>query len=198
MTALYIIVGILLFIFLLLMIPVSFRFRYDGEPELILQYLFVRIKLVPPKEKSEKQKNESKKSEKPKEKKPEKKENNLKKLYKKRGLDGLFEILSDVISIIKDTSTKLIKHIVIKKLKIDLLIVGEDAGDTAMKYGYICSNMKLKKKQIDIEPGFTEKETKIFAETKVSIRPWFALGTIISAALRGIKLILGIKKDMEV
>lgn len=56
MTALYIIVGILLFIFLLLMIPVSFRFRYDGEPELILQYLFVRIKLVPPKEKSEKQK----------------------------------------------------------------------------------------------------------------------------------------------
>ena len=193
MTALYIIVGILLFIFLLLMIPVSFRFRYDGEPELILQYLFVRIKLVPPKEKSEKQK----------------KENNLKKLYKKRGLDGLFEILSDVISIIKDTSTKLIKHIVIKKLKIDLLIVGEDAGDTAMKYGYICSalypavsfidsNMKLKKKQIDIEPGFTEKETKIFAETKVSIRPWFALGTIISAALRGIKLILGIKKDMEV
>ena len=96
MTALYIIVGILLFIFLLLMIPVSFRFRYDGEPELILQYLFVRIKLVPPKEKSEKQKNESEKSEKPKEKKPEKKENNLKKLYKKRGLDGLFEILSDV------------------------------------------------------------------------------------------------------
>ena len=207
MTALYIIVGILLFIFLLLMIPVSFRFRYDGEPELILQYLFVRIKLVPPKEKSEKQKNESEKSEKPKEKKPE--ENNLKKLYKKRGLDGLFEILSDVISIIKDTSSKLIKHIVIKKLKIDLLIVGEDAGDTAMKYGYICSalypvvsfidsNMKLKKKQIDIEPGFTEKETKIFAETKVSIRPWFALGTIISAALRGIKLILGIKKDIEV
>ena len=144
-----------------------------------------------------------------KEKKLEKKENNLKKLYKKRGLDGLFEILSDAISIIKDTSSKLIKHIVIKKLKIDLLIVGEDAGDTAMKYGYICSalypavsfidsNMKLKKKQIDIEPGFTEKETKIFAETKVSIRPWFALGTIISAALRGIKLILGIKKDMEV
>lgn len=44
----------------------------------------------------------------------------------------------------------------------------------------------------------SEKETKIFAETKVSIRPWFALGTIISAALRGIKLILGIKKDMEV
>ena len=79
-----------------------------------------------------------------------------------------------------------------------MLIVGEDAGDTAMKYGYICSalypavsfidsNMKLKKKLIDIEPGFTEKETKIFA-----------LGTIISAALRGIKLILGIKKDMEV
>ena len=209
MTALYIIVGILLFIFLLLMIPVSFHFRYDGEPELILQYLFIKIKLVPPKEKPEKQKTESEKSEKPKEKKPEKKGNNLKKLYKKRGLDGLFEILSDVISIIKDTSSKLIKHIVIKKLKIDLLIVGEDAGDTAMKYGYICSavypavsfidsNMKLRKKQIDIEAGFTEQETKIFAETKVSIRPWFALGIMISAAFRGIKLILGIKKDMEV
>lgn len=74
-------------------------------------------------------------------------------------MDGLFEILSDVISIIKDTSSKLIKHIVIKKLKIDLLIVGEDAGDTAMKYGYICSalypavsfidsNMKLKKSKL--------------------------------------------------
>lgn len=82
MTALYIIVGILLFIFLLLMIPVSFHFRYDGKPELILQYLFVRIKIVPPKEKSEKQKNKSEKSEKPKEKKPEKKENNLKSYIK--------------------------------------------------------------------------------------------------------------------
>lgn len=208
MTALYIIVGILLFLFLLLMIPVSFRFRYDGEPELILQYLFIRIKLVPPKEKPDKQKAESEKSEKTKEEKSEKKENNLKKLYKKRGLDGLFEILSELVAIIKDTSLKLIKHIIIKKLKIDLLIVGEDAGDTAMKYAYACSavypavsfidsNMRLRKKQIDIEAGFTEKETKIFVEARVNIRPWFALGTMISAAFRGLKLVLGIKKDIE-
>lgn len=208
MTALYIIVGILLFLFLLLMIPVSFHFVYDGEPKLILQYLFIRIRLVPPKEKPEAQESKVENSEKQAPKKSEKKDNKLKKLYKKRGLDGLLEILEEIISIIKDTSTKLIKHIVIKKLKIDLLIVGDDAADTAMKYAYVCSavypmisfidsNIKLRKKEIDINAGFNEKETKIFAETKVNIRPWFALGTIISGIFRSIKLALRIKKDME-
>lgn len=208
MTALYIIVGILLFLFLLLMIPVSFHFKFDGEPELILQYLFIRIKLVPPKEKPEKQKREIPKPKKQAETKSNKKDNHLKKLYQKRGFDGLLEIISEVFSIIKDTSLKLLRHIVIKRLKIALLIVGDDAADTAMKYGYACTviypvvsfidlNMKLRKREIDIAAGFNEKETKAFADARVSIRPLFALGAVLSGGFRSIKLILGLKNDME-
>lgn len=208
MTALYIIVGILLFLFLLLMIPVSLRFKFDGEPELVLQYSFIKIKLVPPKEKPEKQKSEPSKPEKQAEAKSHKKDNRLKKLYQKRGLDGLLEIISEVFSIIKDTSKKLLKYMVIKDLKIDLLIVGDDAADTAVKYGYACaviypavsfvdSNMKLRKREIDISAGFNEKETKAFAKARIGIRPLFALGAVLSGGFRGIKLILGLKNDME-
>lgn len=208
MTALYIIAGIFLFLFLLLMIPVSFYFKFDGEPELILKYLFIKIRLVPPKEKPQKQKGKPKEDKKQPEKKPEEKENVLKKLYKKRGLDGLLEIIGETMSIVKNTSIRILKHTLIRKLKIDLLIVGDDAADTAMKYAYVCSavypavsfidsNMNLRRKEIDIEAGFNKRETRAFAEARVSIRPWFALGAIISAAFRGIKLIFTIKKDIE-
>lgn len=207
MTALFIIVVILLFLFLLLMIPVSFHFKFDGKPELILQYMFIKIRLVPPKEKPQRQE-EFKQEEKQSQEKSPKKDNRFKKLYQKRGLDGLFEIVGEVVSIIKDTSSMVLRHIVIKKLKIDLLIVGDDAADSAMKYGYACSliypmvsfidsTIKLQKREIDIEAGFNKEETKVLAETKVNIRPWFALGAILLGGFRSIKLILGLKNDME-
>lgn len=207
MTALFIIVGILIFLFLLLMIPVSFRFKFDGEPELILQYLFIKIRLVPPKEKPKKQE-KSKQESKQSEEKSEKKDNRFKKLYQKRGFDGLLEIIGEVVSIIKDTSSVILRHIVIKKLKIDLLIVGDDVADSAMKYGYACSliypavsfidsNMKLRKREIDIEAGFNEKETKALAEAKINVKPWFALGAILSGGFKSIKLILGLRNDMD-
>lgn len=209
MTALYIIGGILLFIFLILMIPLSFHFRYDGEPELFLRYLFIKIKLIPPKEKKKKVTDEKNKEDKKQSEKGSKKqEGSFKRLYKKRGFDGLIQIIKEVTLIVKNASTKILKHTVVKKLKIDLVIVGDDAGDTAMKYGYVCaaiypavsildSNIKIKHKEIDILPGFNEDKMKILVESKVNIRSLFLLHTMISAAFKGIKLILGIRNDIE-
>lgn len=207
MTALYIIGGILLFFFLILMIPLSFRFKFDGEPELFLRYLFLKIRLVPPKEKESSQEKKTEEKKQP-EKKPQKKKSNFKKLYEKQGFDGLLEIIKEAVSIVKNASEKTLRHTVIKNLKIDIIIVGDDAADTAMKYGYACaaiypavsfidSSMKLKRREIDIAAGFNEKQMKIFVESKVNIRPMFLLGTVITAVFRGIKLILGIRNGME-
>lgn len=209
MTALYMIGGILLFAILLLIIPLSFCFKYDGEPELILRYMFIKIKLVPPKEKAEETKGSNqRKTEKESDKESKEKKSSFKTLYKKRGLDGLLDIAKEAVSIIKTASQRILRHIVIKNLKVDLVIVGEDAADTAMKYGYVCagiypaisfidSNITLKRKAVDITAGFNEKETRIFVETKVKIRPIFLLGPIIAAAFKSMKLILKIRNDIE-
>ncbi len=208
MTALYITGGILIFIFLILMMPISFRFKYEGEPELFLRYLFIKIRLVPPKEKKNKPPQQEKEQKKPEEKKKKKEKSPFKILYEKQGLDGLLNIAKEAAAIVTNTSSGILRHTVIGKLKIDLVIVGDDAADTALKYGYACtgiypavsvidSNMKLKRKEIDIAAGFNEPEMKIFVESKASIRPLFLLGTAISAAVKGIKLILKIKNDIE-
>ena len=208
MTTLYIIGGILLFILLILMIPISFHFKYEGEPRLFLRYLFIKIRLVPPKEKDNKPHQQEKEEKKPQEKKPKNEKSPLKVLYEKQGLDRLIDIAKESASIVKDTSKGILRHTVIKRFKIDLVIVGDDAADTALKYGYACagiypaisiidSNIKLKRKEIDITPGFNETEMKIIVESKVNIRPLFFLGTAISAAIKGIKLILKIKNGIE-
>lgn len=209
MTALYIIGGILLFIFIILIIPLGFRIKYDGKATLWLQWLFLKIKLVPTKEKKKK-KSPPKKSE---EKKPKpdgdnKKESDIKKLYKEFGISGLLDILKRVAEILKETSSKLKKHIVIKRLDINVTVVGNDAADTATKFGYVCTGVypavsfistqiKLKKQSVNIVPGFNEKKTAINCDAVVKIKPLFLIGIAIGAMFKAIKLMLSIKQKSE-
>ena len=51
MTALYIILGILLFLLVLLLLPVKIRLEYDNDLKLWVGYTFIYIQLVPKKPK---------------------------------------------------------------------------------------------------------------------------------------------------
>lgn len=202
MTALWIILGIVAFIFVLLICPLSVSLIYDGEVELKIRYLFLCFKILPPKEKKPKEPKpeQPKKTEKSDSKSEEKNKNPIKDFIKKKGTDGLIELLKKMAEIIMKATKTITSHLVISKLDINVLVVGEDAADTAMKFGYLCSavypivsiiesNIKKCNHNENIVAGFNDSETKIYLVLKARIKPLFIIGAALRALFRGIKAI---------
>lgn len=208
------VIGVILFLILfLLFCPFCVSLVYDNEVKLRLGYIFPVFRILPRKakpetesgetEKPEKKKSEpkAKKSEKeePENKDTKKKSNAFLDFTKRNGLDGLIEVLKSVAEIVVGTAKKITSHLVISKLDVGLLVVGEDAADTAIKFGYACSaiyplisiidqNVKKCKHSKNIGAGFDDKETKVHLVIKVRILPIFILTAAGSAFIKGIKL----------
>ena len=205
MTALFIILGIIAVIFVLLIYPLSVSLVYDGELELKIRYLFLCFKILPKKEKKQKKQKKSKpkkteKTEKSDNKSEDKSKNPTKDFIKQKGISGLIELLKKIVDIILKATKSITSHLVISKLDINVLVVGDDAADTAMKFGYLCSavypvvsmiesNIKKCKHNENIIAGFNDTETKIYLVLKARIKPLFLLGAALRALFSGIKAI---------
>lgn len=105
------------------------------------------------------------------------------------GFGGIIEILQYIASKTKVMFSKILKHIVIKELFVDLTVAGDDAADTAMNYGktcaavfpalgIICTNMKVRECDVDINPDFLAKENTGDLHTVIAFRPIFLLMTL--------------------
>ena len=208
MTALYVILIIVGIILLLLMIPLNINISYGESPRVSVRYFFLRFRIFPTPEKKKKtpskaQKKEEKTEEKSEEKSPEKK-NLIKDLKKKHGLQGLIELVYEMAAIVGNVLGRFGKHLLINRFDLNLLVVGEDSADTAVKYGIVCSviypaiaylesNAKLKKHREDIAAGFLAEKTVCELDVRASIRPLFLVGIAFSALIRGIKVIMKYK-----
>ncbi len=197
---LYILLGILLVITLLMLIPVRLKLSYHKELICILYIGFVKLALYPPKYK----KNKKEDSEKEIEKKPEKKKKKTN-LIKEKGLDWLIDVIKRVSNLAKDALKDFFRHIIVKRFMLSIKVAGDDAADTAVKYGYCCSAVypavglivgavKCKKYGIDISPDFEENaepDADIDLEAKILV---FRLVTlIIKHGYKGLKLLLALK-----
>lgn len=194
-TALMVIFIIVLFIFILLLCPLSFHIVYDEEFSLKIRYLFLTFKILPSKKETKEE--EKKKSQKEK---TQKKDNSVLDFAKKKGVTGIFEMLKTIVKIIKSSVLSIGKHLVISKMDINILVVGEDAADTAMKYGYICSVLYPLISMIDcntakcnhnenIVAGFNDTKMKILCEVKARIKPVFLIKTAVFGMIKGFKAI---------
>lgn len=221
MTALYIILGIIAFIILLLICPIRVKLIYENELKLSVGYLFINFKILPKKGKNtekadeigESIKDEKKSSDEPKKNKDstaeggnkqEKKRNPILEFKDKHGMDGILGIVKSLLDILTDIPGKLAKHLVIRILDVKLLIVGDDSADTAIKYGYACSviypivsllesNLKIKRHNEEIVAGFLAEEPDSEIKLVAYIKPWFLLGTGISAFVKFLSAIAKIK-----
>ena len=208
MIALRIILIIIAVILILLMCPLRVFVFYSDELRVKLGWLFLRFTVIPaPPEKPKKKKPEQKKKEQEEktDKPPAKKENTVKKLIKDQGIEGMLELIGEILRIVTDVLRKTAKYLVINRLDIKAVIVGEDSADTAIKYGYVCSGVypavgalagsaKLKKHSEDITAGFLSEKSAAELYMKASIRPIFLLVILVPAAVRGIRLLLKIRK----
>lgn len=186
MIFLYILLGIVLFFITVLSIPLHITVAYDEKIRVSIRYLFVKINLLPVKQKTKKEKppkepkpEKEKKPDAPKEKKP----NPLLEMVKANGYDGMMTVLSNLVRILKIYGGKTFKSVVFDEIYFYISVGTGDAATTAIKYGqtcqkvyplmgYICSNNIVKKYDIDVDTDFLANKTQgeLFFDMHLCIR----------------------------
>ncbi len=198
---LYILLGVLLAAALLLLMPVKVKASYDGSFGFVLIIGFVSLHLYPkkPKKKTKKKKAKKPGSSSPT---PEKEE---KSLLKEKGLSWFVELIKKIADLAAGVLKDFFKHIIIKKLDVSITVAGDDAADTAVNYGRLCSVVypavgavarvvKCKSYGVDITPDFDEKaksEYEFYLYAKITM--FFVVGLVLRHGIKGIKLLLELK-----
>jgi len=191
-----------LIILFILFCPFSIKLIYHETVSLKIGYLFPIIKILPAKPKKEKKSNKKKKIS---DKKEKKSPNPVIEFTKKHGLEGLIELLKELVGIVLKLTDTIRRHIVISKLRLDLLIVGNDPADTAMKYGYACSaiypllsildqHIRIKKHDVYIDAGFNADKTQVRFILKARIMPVFVIIGAVEALIKALKIFMKIKQ----
>ena len=223
MTALYIILGIIAFFVLILSIRITINAEFIDEFKLDIKWLFLKIQILPkvkkdkPKKEKKPKPEKEKKDEEPavtEETPAEKKENIFVKFYNNQGFDAVIQLINNAATSIGKMFSSFKKHIIIRELYLWMTITGGcDAAETALEYGrtcqkvfpalsFICSNMKVKKYDIQVEPDFLGiKNTAQFAFS-ISLRPIFFMNAIVVLAFRllvkvVLKFLMGIKNKSK-
>ena len=178
MTVLYIIGGIILLIALLLILPITAQIDFKDDFFVKVKYLGITVYKITPDEEEQKPNEKAKKTENPK----EKQKGLFTKLTEKHGFKGAVkEMVSFALDILKQTKKQLLK-IKLRNIKIDLIVVGSDAAQTAIDYGAICGvvypvlsiidqNLNVKYKKINITAGFKQTDSQFAFSLDVKANP---------------------------
>lgn len=202
---LWVILSVLVLSFAALFIPVRICVDYTTEARVVLKYLFLKIPLVPQKEKKKKKKNPGKQpSEKKKPDGKKKKEESeirkyLKSLHKSKGIDGLITLVRELAGLATGTLRGLFKHIIFKRFDINVTVATGDAADTAIKYGYVCAGVypalslvlnavRYKDYTVNISADFDRKKPMADCKIQANILPLFAVKEAVKLLLRFVEL----------
>ena len=216
MTAVYVLLGIVVFFVFILSTRITINAEFFEEFKLNISWLFIKIPILPSK-KSDKPKKEKEPKEEPEsEEQPEetkeekeKKENIFVKFYHNQGFDGVIELVNNIAFDLGKMFNSFRKHIVIRKLYLFMTVTGGcDAAETALKYGetcqkvfpalsLICTTFPVKKYDIEIEPDFLGLKDSAQFDVSVHIRPIFFINAFIVFVIRllfnvVLKFLLGI------
>ncbi len=219
MTALYILLGVIAFFVIILSVKITVNAEYFDDFRLSAGWGFLKFQILPAKKS-----NKPKKEKKPKEKKKEesvpdpeseeqlteKNENIFVTFYNNQGFDGVVQLIYNAVSALGKMFGSFKKHIIIRELYLYMTITGNcDAAETAIDYGkmcqkifpamsFICSNLFVKKYDVEIEPDFLGLKNKAQFAFSIHIRPIFFINAIIVLIFRllynvGLKFLKGIK-----
>ena len=223
MTALYIILGIIALIVILCSVKVKITAEYGEAFSLDVQWLFIKLHIFPQteeqkaKREAKKAKKEEKKKKKPEEEKKEEdkpsepKKNIFKEFYENQGFGATVELIQTAAAQLGGFMGSIYRAFVIENLKLLLKVSsGDDAAQNAIKYGkvcsavypsmgFICSNMKVKKYEVNVVPDFISQENKAQFALSLSVRPIKLTYAVVVLAFRLLfkvllKLLKGSKK----
>ena len=226
MIALYIILAVIALIVILFSIKVSVTAVYDETFTLDIKWLFIKLRIYPEDEekrakkeakKAEKdQKKKNSKQEKPKKEKTEEsaspKSNIFKDFYNNQGFAATVNLIRTAAAQLGGFLKGVYRAFVIENLTVLLKVsAGDDAAQTAVKYGkvcsavypamgFICSNMKVKQYDVNVVPDFISAENTATFKLSLSVRPIKLTNAVIVLAFRLVfkvllKLLKGSKKN---
>lgn len=202
MTALFVILGIILFFILLLSVPVVLDMEYIETFKLKVSWLFIKVNILP---KDEKKKKKEKKPKKPKKEKEEdddkedkekvEKENPLKIFYEDQGVLGIVDLINNCASYLGKFTKGFLKSIYIRRLRLRIWVTEGDAAQTAIKYGkfcqmiypplgYICSSCHVKDYDVNIWAEYCGDKTNGEFETRVALIPRSVINAGIAFVFR--------------
>lgn len=226
MIALYIFLAVIALIVILFSIKVSVTAVYDETFTLDIKWFFIKLRIYPEDE-EKKAKKEAKKAEKEQKKKNSKKEkpkkekteesaspksNIFKDFYNNQGFAATVNLIRTAAAQLGGFLKGVYRAFVIENLTVLLRVsAGDDAAQTAIKYGkvcsavypamgFICSNMKVKQYDVNVVPDFISAENTATFKLSLSVRPIKLTNAVIVLAFRLIfkvllKLLKGSKKN---
>lgn len=197
MLALYIILGIIAFFVLLLSIKVRIESEYIDDFEMKLKWLFLEFTIYPFKPKTPKKKEENKVvEEKAEEEVKQVKPNPFKTFYDNQGFEGVIQLIKDSADALGSMMRSMKKHFIIDDLYLWIVVSkNHDAAGTAIEYGnicktvfpsmgYICSTLKVKRYDVNVEPDFIGTLSSAQFAVNFSFRPLFLINSGIAFAIR--------------
>lgn len=196
MLALWIILGIFLFILVLLLIPVTLQ--ADTQPigrrgHLVLGYAFFRFDLEKLAEQSKNKKKAVSGQPKPKKEKGEEEKKNPPQIRK------MLQIVLDFISSAAPPCAMVLRHVAVRRLQVSITVLEEDAQQTAVQYGRVCAFcggalavlencLNVKHADIRVTPDFSrdgaQEKGEAHASVKISLLPIIALAGGVRALVR--------------
>ncbi len=211
MLALYIILGILLFLIAVLSLPFNIYADYKESFVLYVRWLFIKIYIYPPADKKKKPKKEKKpKQETPKEETPqdetqpapEKKENFIKVFYNNQGVNGMLELIANIVTKLNDGLHGIGRSLYIRRLWLRINVADGNSANTAIKYGkmcsavypamgYIISIMHSKNCSVKVQPDFLGSKTEGAFSLHLAVIPSKLLWATI---VMGVKLVIELIK----
>lgn len=202
MLALKIILGIIAFFVLILSVRVTLYMTYDEEFKLDIGWLFIKLHILPKKEKTEKEKKPKKEPKEEQEKQPaeevkseEKKDNIIVSFYKNQGFSGVLQLLKDTVNAINGMFGTIFRHFVFRELKLYMTVGSSDAAQTAQLYGKTCaavfpamglitSTCNVKEYDCAVKPNFMVAEKSAIFRVVLSFRPIFAIAAVVVLAFK--------------
>ena len=215
MIVLYVILGIILFLFLLTLLNIHITAIYHNELRLWVRIAFVKLQLVPPKPKKKKkkkkktQKSPKKQPKKKPEEEPKKKSFDFKAFVKEKGVSGIINIVKEIAKLAGGTVSDVLSAFTVTRLKLDIKVAGSDAADSAIKYGRVCAALfpslqlimtvvKVKKYDVNVNPDFSdEPKNSADAEVFAKIRIISILRIGIKRGLQALKLFIKAKPKKD-
>ncbi len=182
MIFLYVLLGLILTAVVLLWCPVYVSFYFKETLRIKVKFLFFTFNLLP-KEDKKVPKHEPETNEEVREvSQPPKKENIFVSLIREKGLIGFLALLKATIKIVSGSAKKLYEKMHIKTFKLALVVVGEDAADTAIKYGQVQAVVSVATSVllrgvdansccVQVVPGFSQKNSSVDFYAKICFFP---------------------------
>lgn len=204
--ALWIILGIVGFLFVLTLFPLKFHLQYGQELRINCRYLFLNFQILPakPKKKAPPKKKRAPGPKKPPPKKEPSLTEKLKLIIKQQGAAGFLSLVKELSRLFGTALKRLLRHTNIKMLDICFTAGGENAGDTALQYGEACgiiypavsmlgSISPIAKLGLTIDADYKAESSRVLAELKLSIALIFAIREALSLLVHGFFLLLRLR-----